>query len=97
MKQYYLGCVFNFTDKIKIIEFPHKDLNLTHWTNSGKATCMCFCGVNCCGNRPGEEFDFGKVEVTSDTYNTGKPRAPPEIRIILLLTAVTTNRKICAR
>ena len=29
-------------------------------------------------------------------YNTGKPRAPPEIRIILLLTAVTTKRKICA-
>jgi hypothetical protein len=39
MKQYYFGCVFNFTDKIKITEFPHKDLNLTHWTNSGKATC----------------------------------------------------------
>ena len=30
-------------------------------------------------------------------YKTGKPRAPPEIRIILLFTAVTMNRKICAR
>ena len=38
-----------------------------------------------------------KKEASRQIYNTGKPRAPPEIRIMLLLTAVTMNRKICAR
>ena len=29
-------------------------------------------------------------------YRTGKPRAPPEIRTMLLFTAVTTNSNVCA-